>query len=217
MPRKRAGRILAWSIFALLVLRGAVSLSAHRLDELLQASQVSITPAQITVVVYQTPGVEVAAPYLRDLDTNADAAISAEEGRAFAQRVIGQLVLDLDGSPLALSVEKSDYPDVPVMRSGEGSARIEARAAIPTLAVGRHVVAFTNNFDPGSGVYLANAMLPRDPEIAIVEQERSDQQKTLRIEFSVSETESRWAWWLALALLGVAGALVLSKASRSRQ
>ena len=190
-------------------------LSAHRLDEVLQAAQVSIAPSHITVVIYQTPGVEVADRFLRDLDSNADNTISVEEGRAFAQRVVGQLGLDLNGSTLGLSLEKSDYPEVPAMRSGEGSVRIEARAAIPSLAVGRHALTFTNNFDPGQGVYLANAMLPRDREIAIFEQERGDQQKTLRIEFGVSEPPRRWVWWLVLALLGVAGGLVVSRATRT--
>jgi hypothetical protein len=183
----------------------------------LQAAQVSIAPSAVTVVVYQTPGVEVADGFLRGLDTNADDAISAEEGRAFAQRVVARLGLDVDGSPLALVLETSEYPAMAMMRSGEGSVRIQARAAVPSLAVGRHVLTFTNNFDPGQGVYLANAMLPRDREIAIFEQERGDQQKSLRIEFGVSEPPRRWTWWLVLALLGAAGVFVASKASRTRR
>ena len=215
MSHIRAGRIIARLFTPLFLFSWGVTLSAHRLDEVLQAAQVSIAPSNITVVVYQTPGVDVADQFLRDLDANADGAISADEGRAFAQRVVGQLALDLNGSPLTLALEKSDYPDVPMMRSGEGSIRIEARASILPLAIGRHAVTFTNNFDPGPGVFLANAMLPRDPEIAIFEQQRRDQQKTLRVEFGVSGASSRWVWWLVLALLGVAGALVASRASRS--
>lgn len=211
----RTSRVVVLFVIAVLALTRDASISAHRLDEVLQAAQVSISPSSVTVVVYQTPGIEVAGRFLSGLDTNTDDSISSEEGRAFAQRVVSQLALDLNGSTLALSLEASEYPEVAVMRSGEGSVRIQARAAVSTLAVGRHVLTFTNNFDPGQGVYLANAMLPRDREIAIFEQERADQQKTLRIEFGVSEPPRRWLWWLVLAMLGAAGIFVARRASRT--
>jgi hypothetical protein len=216
MSHTRAGRACARLAIALFPFFQSMALSAHRLDEVLQAAQVSITPTHITMVVYQTPGVEVADRFLGNLDTNGDNAISGEEGRAFAQRVVDQFALDLDGSVLPVSLERSEYPLVPIMRGGEGSVRIEARAMVPALSVGRHALTFTNNFDPGQAVYLANAMLPRDPEFAIFEQARDAQQRTLRIEFGVSEPPRHWVWWLVLALLGAAGVFVASKASRVR-
>ncbi len=192
----------------------AASLSAHRLDEVLQAAQISITQSHVTILLYQTPGVEVADRFLHLLDRNADDTISADEGRAFAQQVVAQLRLDVDGSTLGLSLETSQYPTIALMRSGEGSVRLEARGAIPPLEIGRHALTFTNNFDPGQGVYLANAMLPRDPAIAIFEQERTNQQKTLRIEFGVTEPPRRWLWWLVLGLLAVTGGFVAYRGGR---
>lgn len=73
--------LLALFTFVLL----APCASAHRLDEYLQATQISVGRDRIVVDIYLTPGTAVAPAILSTIDTNGDGSISSAEGAAYDQ------------------------------------------------------------------------------------------------------------------------------------
>jgi len=68
-----------------LVLTFATPGFAHRLDEYLQATTLSVSRDQVHVQMRLAPGVAVVSTVLDSLDTNANGAISGVEQRAYAE------------------------------------------------------------------------------------------------------------------------------------
>src|SRR5277367_1410168 len=92
---------------AILLFLGAPG-SAHRLDEYLQATMISVEKDHVQAVMRLTPGVAVSSFVLASIDTNSDGAISDVERRAYAERVLRDVSLKLDGQalrPQLISVE----------------------------------------------------------------------------------------------------------------
>src|SRR6266404_125904 len=83
----------------ILLLLGARA-SAHRLDEYLQAALISVEKDRVQVSMRLIPGVAVSSSVLASIDTNADGVISPTEQRAYAERVLGDLSLTVDGNRL---------------------------------------------------------------------------------------------------------------------
>ena len=87
---RRLGRRPPWSIPALGLIALLVVLAppraalAHPLDIYLQASYITVAPAQIVVELDLTPGVLVAPEALTQLDPDGDGQITDAEARAYA-------------------------------------------------------------------------------------------------------------------------------------
>jgi hypothetical protein len=198
----------------LLLLAHPPRASAHLLDAYLQAAQISIDPQQVTLDMYLTPGVQIAPGVIADLDTNHDGAVSATECQAYAEAVLPRLTISADGKPLRLQLTASDSASIEELRGGVGSIHFKATAQLPRLHPGMHTIRFGNNFRPAGAMYLANAMLPRDPRIKIREQTRDALQSSIDINYELRATKAEifvrsgavllaavlvWAtWWLAV-------------------
>lgn len=207
-PRSRRGRVAAAAVAALL---GGGALSAHRLDECLQAARLGIDPARVELALDVTPGVAVAADVLEAIDVNRDDAISPAEAATYATRLLAHVSLAIDGERLPVALVEAGAPAPAAMRDGLGTVRIRAAAALPELAAGAHRLDFRNGYRPDVSVYLANALVPSDDRIAVTGQARDDDQRTLRIAFTVrgATAASTGRWWLAglaIGLLAAAGA-----------
>jgi hypothetical protein len=63
-------------------------------------------------------------------------------------------------------------------------------------------------------VYLANALIPSDAGISVIEQTRDAKQRNVRIEYSVSPQWPKYVYWPMLGL--VVGGLWLVKARALR-
>src|SRR5579859_3013567 len=99
----RSSRNSRRAAFALgLVALAGVSLSAHRRDEYLQAARIAIEPDQVRIELDLTPGIAVADSILADIDRDRDGSISPSEERAYVERVVDSLSLEIDGRPVAL-------------------------------------------------------------------------------------------------------------------
>src|SRR5689334_18214255 len=77
---------------------------AHRLDEYLQASKISLDPAGLMVEIDLTPGSAVADRVIARMDTNLDGEVSAAERDEYASLVIREAVLEIDGRRAQLSL-----------------------------------------------------------------------------------------------------------------
>src|SRR4051812_46334175 len=73
--------------------------SAHPLDVYLQATYITVAPAQIVVELDLSPGVLVAPQVLPQLDTNGDQQISDAESQTYVNALLQQVVLQVDGKP----------------------------------------------------------------------------------------------------------------------
>jgi hypothetical protein len=65
---------------------------AHRLDEYLQATIISIEKDRVQAFMRLIPGVAVSSAVIASIDTNADGVISETEQQIYAERVLRDLV-----------------------------------------------------------------------------------------------------------------------------
>ena len=177
----RAGTRIC-SIVILLTFPAAIV--AHRLDEYLQATRLSVAMDRIVLKTDLTPGVDVAPMIFALINTNHDGRISEAEGKAYAKQVLKEIVLEVDGRRQHLDLVSSQFPSFQEMSAGMGAIRIEARAAW-AAAPGRHSLFYQNNHRPDLGAYLVNALVPASREIEITEQRRDSRQREIRMGFNV--------------------------------
>ena len=71
-----------------------VAALAHRLDEYLQATRFSLALDRVVLKMNLTPGVEVAPAIFALITTNRDGRISEAEGRAYANQVLKEIVVE---------------------------------------------------------------------------------------------------------------------------
>ncbi len=105
--------------------------SAHRLDEYLQATTISLEPHRVQMQIRLTPGVAVFPLVMAAIDTNGDGVIATSEQRAYAGRVLGDLSLAVDGERLTLQLISTNFPTTDEMREGRGTFRSTSQPASP--------------------------------------------------------------------------------------
>lgn len=176
------------ALLALLTLPCPVS--AHRLDEYLQATLVSIEPDGICLRINLTPGVEVAEAVIASVDRDHDGIISPQEAAAYAEMLKGSLDAKLDRRVLELKSGPAGFPTLADLRSGWGIIQIEFVGSPGSLAVGTHRFSLENRNLPQKSIYLFNAAAPKSAAIHILQQSRNETQSVGEIEFSLDGDRS---------------------------
>jgi nickel/cobalt exporter len=121
--------------FLLACLAAAISVhpvSAHPADLYFQTVTARLTPegAQITWDIL--PGVILAQVAWLEADLNGDAAISAEEAGGWAESVLDEFQLTLDGRPLEVRIEAVEWPSsLPEIQNENVPIRIRLGAEWP--------------------------------------------------------------------------------------
>jgi hypothetical protein len=183
--------------------------SAHRLDEYLQATRLSIDADRIGVEIALTPGATIASQIVEQIDTDGDGRFSSDERRRYAESVIAAMTLLLDGRVAAAALAASDFPTADAMAAGTGTIRLRAATDAPVTA-GRHHLQYRAAPLTASSVYLVNALMPADARIQLAAPQRDRTQRELALDFSVASDEAllRTAWVaIASALLSTLVAL----------
>lgn len=162
----------------------AVPALAHRLDEYLQATMVAVERDHVVLQLRLTPGVEVAGAVLGAIDADGNGVLSEAEQRAHAEQVAGDLALGIDGRPVPLHTVSSVYAPVEALRQGLGDIALTLRADLPAGGPDRRLT-LEQRHQHARTVYLVNALVPRDPTIRIVGQQRSADQSRYRLDFTV--------------------------------
>jgi hypothetical protein len=160
---------------------------AHRLDEYLQATRISIELERIGVEMSLTPGAAVADSVFAGIDHDHNGTISPDEAAAYARLVITSLKLSVDGRACELKLDGYAFPQLADMRNGEGIIRLRASTKIPQSSIGPHRLAFANTYRSDIGVYLINALMPTDGRIRITGQSRDTLQNEFKMEYKVNE------------------------------
>jgi len=111
------------------------------------------------------------------------------------------------------------YGVVGVMKNGDGPITITLQAELPRLGNGGHRLRFRNDYATAGSVYLANALVPDTPRIAITSQDRDAVQHELTIAFTVVAARSSvdQLSWIAVAGVLLLALLLARRSARSRR
>lgn len=208
-----------------MVLGAATRVYAHRLDEYLQATTIAVERDRVRAEIRLTPGVSVLPVVLADIDRDADGVVSADERRAYAERVLRDLSLTIEGEQLPLRLVASRAAPVEEMREGLGDIELEAVADVPRGGRSRRLQ-LENRHQARIAAYLVNVLVPSDPDIRITAQNRNYDQSVYRLDYtdtgapSGSRAPSRWsrgAGWMGSAAAAVLTPLALLWRRRRRR
>ncbi|HLX44679.1 MAG TPA: hypothetical protein VKR43_14635 [Bryobacteraceae bacterium] len=172
---------------------------AHRLDEYLQATTISVERDRVQAQIRLTPGVAVFPAVLASIDTNADHVVSEPEQRAYAESVLRDLSFTVDGSRLHPRLAATKFPKIEEMKEGLGEVQIDFYADLPRGSSHRKLV-FENHHQSQIAAYLVNCLVPRDPELRIVAQHRNYSQSVYQLDYVQTGTGAG-GWWLVAAAL----------------
>ncbi len=196
----------------LVIIVAALSLAApvfaHRLDEYLQAIIVSVEQGHIRASMRLIPGVAVSIAVIGAIDVNGDGVLSQAEQQIYAQKVLRDLSLSVDGHTLKPRLSSVSFPAPADMKEGTGEIHIDFAADLPAGGSHRTLV-IQNHHEPRMSVYLMNCLVPQDRDIQITAQNRNQNQSYYRVEYVRSGGQdaltSRWRSTLLTALAPFAG------------
>jgi hypothetical protein len=208
---------------AILLLIGT-SASAHRLDEYLQATTISVEKESVWAEIRLAPGVAVCASVLATIDTDGDEVISAAEQRSYAERVLGDVSLTIDGERLQLRLASLKFPPIEEMKEGRGEIQLAFEAEVTGGGPNRRLI-FENQHQSRIAAYLVNCLVPCDPDIRVTAQDRNYEQSFYQLDYVQADVRSgllSFSWWsgavvwLGMAALAVFGGLALLWRRRAR-
>jgi hydrogenase/urease accessory protein HupE len=196
-----------FGLAAIVLLLGATSAFAHRVDEYLQAAMFSVEKDHVALNLRLTPGVEVFGKVLAVMDRDGDGALSPAEQRAYAEQVGRDLALSIDGRPVPLRLGSCTFPTLDEMKQGlgeivldfEAPTALDDRTGDPSRRSSRQTpfavrpahssrrLVFENHHLPVISVYLVNCFVPSDPGIRVVAQDRNYQQSFYQLDYLQEE------------------------------
>ena len=199
-------------IASLILLSLANPAFAHRLDEYLQATMISLEKDRVAAQIRLTPGVAVFPIVIATIDTDHDGVISKAEQRAYAERVLADLSLSIDGDRLRLQLISAVFPKVEEMREGLGDIQVDFAASVHVYG-NRHTLVFENHHLNPIATYLVNCLAPSRPDFQVVSQSRNYEQSHYQLEYSRNGIRTGpWSltWWPGgRAWLGFVGVVLL--------
>ena len=161
---------------------------AHRLDEYLQATLLTVEKDHITGQIRLTPGIAVLPIVMADIDTNQ---------ATYADRVLRDLSLSVDGDPLPLRLVSAKFATTEEMKAGLGEITIDFEADVPNPGRNRKLT-FENHHQSRIGVYLVNCLISRDPDIQLGTQHRNESQSFYQLDYVQSGVNRPLAFLAAM-------------------
>jgi len=193
-------------ILMTLALLGLVSTAAlaHRLDEYLQATILSIEPGSVHATMRLVPGVAVAPGVIASVDSDHDGMLSPDEQHRYAERVLADLQLKEDGRNLLLHLTSVTFPTVDQMKMGTGEIELAFSADLPAVR-GEHQLVFENDHKRGISVYLVNSLVPQNKNLQLEAQSRNQNQSFYQVTLAEAGSVTEQGFTLS----GFAGAFHL--------
>lgn len=182
---------------------------AHRLDEYLQGTIVSVGKTRLQAQMMLTPGVAVFPAVMAAIDTDRSGAISEAERHVYAEKVLRDLSLTVDGHRLTPQLISIEFPAVGEMKEGRGEIELDFSADLPPGGR-RRKLTIENHHESGISVYQVNCLVPSDPNIRIAAQKRNYTQSLYQLDYeqtdvvaesSISAWTGRLVWLSPLALI----------------
>ncbi len=193
---------LAAVVAACLLLSGRAAW-AHRIDEYLQATILSLESNRAHASMRLIPGVLVAPSIISAIDSNHDGVFSEVERKAYVDRVLQDLSITIDGQVERAQLDSWKVPDPSQLRDGLGEIHLEYHIALPPGTASKHSLILSNRHLNAASVYLVNVEVPQDRELRIVDQKRNVRQSLYELDYEqlrVAATPSGTgagirAWW----------------------
>lgn len=182
---------------AVILLFAGMPALAHRLDEYLQGTIISIEKDRLQAQTTLTPGVAVYPIVIAAIDTDGNGIISDTEQRAYGERVLHDLRLAIDGHRLIPRLVSMEFPAIEDMKEGRGEIRIEFSADLPRNGPNRKLT-LENHHQSQIAAYQVNCLVSRDPDIRIVAQNRNYTQSLYELDYVQAGVRSgllSLAWW----------------------
>ena len=209
---------------AALMVLAASPAAAHRLDEYLQSTLISVQKDRVQAQMYLTPGVAVFPALLAKIDTDGDGTLSQAEQRAYAERVLGDVSLAVDGERLSLRLVSLEFADPADMKEGRGDIHLELLADLPHDRPKRSLI-FENRHETRISAYLINCLVPRDPKIRVTAQKRNYSQSFYQLDFMEGDPvpdllSANWQGfpkWAGMALLLLVPVVLLRRRCITRR
>jgi hypothetical protein len=155
---------------------------AHRLDEYLQGTILSVGKDRLQAQMMLTPGVAVFPLVIGIVDTDGNEVISEAEQRNYAERVLRDLSLAIDGHPLVPRLVSIRFPTMNEMKEGRGEIELDFTADLPPGGRNRKFT-LENRHQPRFSVYQVNSLVPSDADIRITAQTRNYSQSRYQLEY----------------------------------
>jgi hydrogenase/urease accessory protein HupE len=159
------------------------------MDEYLQATTFDVASDRVVVQMRLTPGVEVLGKALAAIDPNGDGVISPAEQSAYAEHVWQDVSLTIDGNPAPLRLVSFTFPKLDEMKDGLGGILLNFDAAVPVGGPNRKLT-FANHHQSAISVSLANCLVPTDPNLRVIEQNRNYDQSFYQLEYTQTAATS---------------------------
>jgi hypothetical protein len=182
-------RLAAPFALAAVLLPAVTPAAAHQLDEYLQATILAVEKSGIKADLFLTPGVAVLPTVLADIDADRDGVLSPAEQRAYAERVLRDLSLTLDGARLTPGLVAMEFPDAEEMKAGRGDIHLEFAAALPPGALDRKL-RLENHHHAAIAAYQVNCLVPSDPQVRIGAEQRNYSQSIYEVEFASADARA---------------------------
>jgi len=197
----------------MLLLAGTQSF-AHRLDEYLQGTILSIEESRVSAQMTLTPGIAVYRFLFSSIDADGDGVISQAEQHAYGMRMLSDLSLSIDDQRLMPQLLAVRFPAMEEMKEGRGEIQIEFDAKLPSGGRSRKLK-LENHHQSRISAYLVNCLVSKDRAIRITGQQRNYEQSQYELDFVQTGVESGWmtaSWWLGGARwLGVAAIFLIAR------
>lgn len=147
---------------------------AHRIDEYLRATILSLEPDRVQASMRLIPGI-LAPLVIASVDADGDGSFSPREERAYAQHVLDDLAITIDGRTVRPKLISWSFPRPAQLRDGLGEIHIDHAADPPCGGQNRSLI-LANHHLSRISVYLMNVLDPQGDGIRILEQKRNEQQ-----------------------------------------
>ena len=151
----------------------ATAASAHPVDEVVQGAYLMVAPGRLRLQLEITPGPAVAATVLRVLDADGDHVFSRAERRAFAERVLRQAALSIDGRSVSWRFDQIGVPAYAIVEQQAGTIQLFADAPLVADGKPRRLV-FLNAYRPARGPTTTNIFAAPGSTCMFAGQRRSD-------------------------------------------
>src|SRR5215217_3150757 len=115
--------------------------NAHPVDEVVQGAYLTLAPGEVRLELDLTPGAEVADAVLGTLDPDGNCTVAEQEARAFAEDVLSQSTLTLDGDATDWALEDVIVPSLDALASGNDILKVMA-AAPRSDVPGEHILTY---------------------------------------------------------------------------
>jgi hypothetical protein len=178
------------ALFAVCVLLFGRPALAHRIDEYLPATILSLEANRAQASMRLIPGIVVAPSVIAAIDSNHDGIFSEGEQRTYADRVLADLSISINGQAAKPQLDSWTFPDPSQLREGLGEISIQYHVDLLLDGPSDRSLILANHHLNSNSVYLMNVEVPRDSEIRILAQKRNQLQSIYELDYQQLHTAS---------------------------